>query len=334
MRPARSFGAALLTGVAIAGLCGAPATADSGVTVRGDDFPASRTAQLSMVGCDSLYTRSNEPLQPYVSRGVGAPAASAMGQRSLKYDLAGGNAVGALYYVDSMLATSTASLAAAAPAGATGVAYAGYQDPRAGGSTRLWIGRAPLSGTGAWQTVDATRLSYTWTQYDMRTMRSTGAKASGPASPAAFAAANGGDGAGFYTIGFGCDGQPFHLDAWRVGKPGAVTTYDLEGLTTSTSIAGSGRQVAAGKPVTVTGALSDGAGAVVPRGTLILEARPAQGGAFSPVQVADAADGTAETTVSPVESTVYRWRFADRPLATGSTSAEFRIDVTPVKPER
>ena len=65
----------------------------------------------------------------------------------------------------------------------------------------------------------------------------------------AFVKAHGGDGPGFFTIGFGCDGRSFNMDAWRIGSPGAVATYDLEGLTTVTSISGPDGAIEAGDPV-------------------------------------------------------------------------------------
>ena len=53
---------------------------------------------------------------------------------------------------------------------ATGVAYAGYQEPADAGTSLLWLGRSELvTPGGAWQTVDATTRAYTWTKYDMTT---------------------------------------------------------------------------------------------------------------------------------------------------------------------
>ena len=86
----------------------APAYADDTVTVQGTAFPDPARAQLSLVGCDDLYQRTDEALVPMVGLG---PGAAPSGSRSLGFDLAGGNAVGALFTVDSMLTTSTASLA-------------------------------------------------------------------------------------------------------------------------------------------------------------------------------------------------------------------------------
>ncbi len=71
--------------------------------------------------------------------GIG-PGAAPAGTRSLGWDLAGGNAVGALFPVDSMLGTSTASLAVNAAGRATGVAYAGYQEPADAGTVAAVAG--------------------------------------------------------------------------------------------------------------------------------------------------------------------------------------------------
>ena len=60
---------------------------------------------------------------------------------------------------------------------------------------------------------------------------------------------------------------------------------------------------------------------------MILEAKPVGAASFLPVQVVDAAATDPSITVRPTESTVYRWRFVERPLATGSVSKQFRVDV-------
>lgn len=314
------IGLVIATAVAIGGLGHASAVADDTVTVRGTAFPDPRAAQVTLVGCESLYDRTTEFLQPYISRHT------RLGTRSLKYDLAGGNALGTLSYVDSMRDTTVAGLDYFSRPGATGVAYAGFQRPDAEGH-ELWIGRAELTSAGGWQPVDATALTYSWAEFDMQTGQATGRTATAPATVAAFAAANGGDGAGFYMVGFGCDGHPFFLDGWRIGAPGATTTYDIEALTTELTIGASSRAVDAGQPVTIDGTLRDGTGARLVRGTMILEAKAAGDRAFRTVEVVDAAAADPRVTVHPTEPTVYRWRFADRPLATASVSAEVRVDV-------
>ena len=148
-----------------------------------------------------------------------------------------------------------------------------------------------------------------------------------PATTAGFAAAHGGDGAGFYTIGFGCDGSAFNMDAWQIGGPAGTIRYDLEGLATTTDIAGSQQQVAPGEPVRLTGKLRLGRGDRMRAGTLMLESRPAAGGEFEVVEVVDAAASDPDVVVRPTESTVYRWRFAGRPMTEASQSALFVVTV-------
>lgn len=306
------------------------ATAAPGaIVVRGTAFPDPLTATLSFTGCTTLHGVSGEVPQPYVGLGPDTPPT---GARSLGFDLAGGNAAGALFMRPSMTGTSTAEVAVHSAAGASGVAYAGYQEPADGGTTRIWIGRASVATGAGWQRVDATRLSYVWTKRDLRT---GAALLAGPATPttvATFATAHGGDGAGLYSLGFGCDGQPFSLDAFRVGSAGAVRTYDLEGLATTTTIGGS-HAVLAGDATRLTSGVRDQSGAPVPGATAILERRATPGGAWStvlddddvPVVVAAGADAV----VTPERTTTYRFRFVDRPLAEGSASAPFVVTVTP-----
>ena len=47
--------------------------------------------------------RTIEPLGPFIGRG---PDQAPLGTRSVGYDLQGGNAVGSLYYIDSMARTT------------------------------------------------------------------------------------------------------------------------------------------------------------------------------------------------------------------------------------
>jgi hypothetical protein len=319
------------TVVAVAGavvaalLSTAPALADSTVVVHGMDFPTGRAAQLSFVGCQNPYERVAEQLQPYV--GIG-PAQAPAGKRSLGYDLAGGNAIGSLHYVDSMAGTTVAGMSVYAPEGAAGVAYAGYQEPADRGTGLVWFGRADLQTAGSWRAVDAAGLSYTWTKFDMITQQQVGEVDAAPARIPAFLTAHGGDGAGFFAIGFGCDGHAFNMDAWRIGSPGDVTTYDLEGLTTTTSMSGpADDSIDAGDSVTLRGTVSDGSGAPLSDSRLVLETEGPNGG-WSIVDGVNGADPT--LAVTPETTTTYRWHFVDRPLAEGSVSAPFTVRVRPV----
>lgn len=304
-----------------------PALADSTVVVHGLDFPTGWAAQLSFVGCEAPYDRTDETLQPYIGVGPGdhAPA----GERSLGYDLSGGNAIGSLHYVSSMRTTTVASLSVYAEHGASGVAYAGYQAPADRGTMRVWFGRAELSApSDSWTSVSTAGLSYTWTQYDMGTKEET----SGPAGTATigrFIRTHGGDGPGFFTIGFGCDGNPFNMDRWRIGSPGAVTTYDLEGLTTTTTITGSEATIESGQAVTIRGSVVDGTGADLPDTRLVLEADDGSG--WKVVKTVEGADP--RVTVKPEATTTYRWHFVDRPLAEGSYSDPFTVHVRPAASE-
>ncbi|MBB6627137.1 hypothetical protein H5V45_07365 [Nocardioides sp. KIGAM211] len=330
MRRAGLMVAAAVTAVAVQA---APAHADSTVVVRGLDFSGGLTS-LAITGCPGLFDRVAEPISTYLSKAADVP----LGSRALKYDLAGGNAVGAQHAVASMTGTTVAGMSVQAPQGTTGVAYAGYQSPADYGTNLVWVGRADLTAAaGGWQQVDATGLTYTWTQYDLAAQRpapladaaADAATAEAPATVDSFVAAHGGDGPGFWTVGFGCDGNPFKVDALRVGTPGNVTTYDLEGYTSRTAIGGSRSRVAPGDGVTLRGTLRDERGAALPHGLLVLESQPYGASGFSPVEGATApVDGGDPTvTVEPTTHTVYRWRFAGTWSVDGSVSPTFTVDV-------
>src|SRR6478735_10633736 len=130
-----------LAAVASGTLVGASASGNATTVVRGTDLPAGNRAQLTQVGCASVFDRG-AAAQPMI--GV-SPGAGAIGKRSLAFAPAGGSAVGLVGYVASMASTTVAGLSVHADAGTSGVAYAGYQAPKDAGSNRMWIGRAAVS---------------------------------------------------------------------------------------------------------------------------------------------------------------------------------------------
>ncbi len=304
-----------------------PAYADR-VVVQGTAFPDPARTNLSFVGCDDLYQRGDEPVRPTVDRG---PGEAPLGTRSLGFDLGGGNAVGALFTVASVLGTSTASVAVNAAGQARGVAYAGYQEPADAGTDLLWLGRSELSTPGgAWQTVDATTRSYVWSKYDMATRTVVAAGPGVATSVADFAAAHGGDGPGLFTVGFGCDGTAFSMDALSVGSGADTTTYDLEGLRTRVEIDADRLTASSGRAVSITGTLATGTGDPVPHATMVLERRYDGQRAWEPIAVVPVGPGgTARARVEPDAEAAYRWRFVDRPLAEGATSGVLVLDVLP-----
>ncbi|SFH93076.1 hypothetical protein SAMN05216561_103187 [Nocardioides psychrotolerans] len=299
--------------------------ADSTVTVRGTSFPEAGVG-FAYVGCDSLHERGAETLAPTIGFG---PALPPTGMRSLGYDLEGGSAMGALFSVDSLLDTTTASLAAYAEDGGSGVAYVGYQAPADGGTSSAWFGRADLVlAPGGWQEVDATDLFYLWSKHDMTTGALLEQGPELPSDVATFTAAHGGDAPGLFTLGYGCDGAPFNMDTLRLGSPGDVTTYDLEGMTTATDMTGERAAITAGEQLALRGALrvTEG-GTRVPGSSLILEQQAFGTTFWETVDVVDGAEPT--VTVEPLRRTLYRWRFVDRPLAQGSVSLPFVVEVAP-----
>ena len=318
-------GLVIVAGAAVgAVLSMSPAHADDQVVVRGLSFPADGATKLAIVGCDAVYDRRPEPIATYLSRENGAG-----GTRSFEYDLAGGNAVGSQTSVGSMSDTSAAGLSVYAAHGSAGVAYAGYQAPADWATQKVWVGRAALSAPAdVWTRVDVTGLTYTWTQYDLATMEQVD-QADAPATVPAFLAAHGGDGPGFYATGFGCDGQPFNIDALRSGSAGAVTTYDLEGSTSTAGITGSASSITAGESVTLGGLVRDQWDRSLPHGLLVLEEQKFGSDRFVPVEGAarSLGAGDPQVTVEPEAHTVYRWSFAGTWSVDGSVSEPFTVDV-------
>jgi hypothetical protein len=305
----------------------AGAHADETVVVRGTAFPGPE-AQLAYVGCDDLFSHDDQVVTPTIGRGPGqAPS----GARSLGYDLAGGTAVGSQHVVPSVVGNNIASLSVFAPEGVTGRAVVGYQSPLDQGTSVIWFGVAPIKvPAGAWTTVGATPREYSWAKYDMATRTMTEAASGEPAPVGEFVAGHGGDGPGLYALTFGCDGAPFSMDAMRIGSPGDVTTFDIEGLAPSLSITGSSVVVHPGAQVTLHGAL--GSTGPIARATVILERRDLPGGTWETVRVVPVVDTVVVARLNPTRTALYRWRFVDRPLAEGTVSQPFLVTVLPVDP--
>ncbi|MFT4286129.1 hypothetical protein [Nocardioides sp.] len=312
---------------------GSAAAADTGtriVTVRGTAFPAGRDAGLSYVGCSSMFSRTADTTTPQ----VGNLGDAALGNRALGFDLQGGNAVGSLHYVGSFAATTSVGISVAAPQGTTGVAYAAYQAPTQVGTSEMWIGRAALSvPAGGWTSIEAVGLTYSWVDTDTATgqpvvpLGSTTAAVPVTATPHQFSQAFGPDGSGVFTVGFGCDGNPFAIDALGLGNADGTTVYDLEGRTSKVQLIGpASHTIEAGESVSLQAVLRDGSGGRISRGTVVLSAK-AEGGDWRTVTVLDAADTDPSYTVTPNKDTVYRFEFVDRPLYEGSVSKEYAVHV-------
>lgn len=299
----------------------APALADSTVVVPGLAFPSSDT-YLTYFGCVDLYHADTRSPQVRIGRDA-APA----GRRSFGLRMPGtGTAAGPVRRVDSVAGTTVAGFAARADQGGTGVAYVWYA-PAGLQPGQAWAGRADLQAGAGWQFADTRTPSYAWTLYD--TASGAVVADGGRATVAEFTAANG-DGPGYLLAGFGCDGQPFVIDALRYGAPGTVTTYDLEGIVLTTSMQASRAQVVPGGEVTLTGAARDGSGAVV-GSSLVLEAKAAGQRAFTPVAgtLLPGPDGTVTAVVAPEATTEYRWYLPESGLADAAYSPVTRVEVRP-----
>ncbi len=311
--------AAMLAAVSVLGMPLA-AHADDTVVVPGTAFPTSST-YLTYFGCVDLYHADTRGPEMRVTRDAAAP----LGRRAAGLQLPGtGTAAGSVSVVDS-IADATNTMAVRAAAGSSGVAYVWYVAPDMVPG-EVWSGRADLSASAdGWQQLDAASATYQWS----RVVAATGAirERGGVATIDDFAADHG-DGPGYLLSGLGCDGREFGVDAIKVGAPGSITTYDLEGWAVSTSITASSQRVKRGQEVTI-GATSVDAASTAMGSALVLEARPRGARVFRPVTdpVLASPDGQVTTTVAPRVTTDYRWFFAERAYADAHWSPTVRIVV-------
>jgi len=297
-----------------------PASADQTITVPGLGFPSSDT-YLTYFGCSDLFNAPATAPSLKIDQLEATPA----GVRGFGLMMPGvATASGPVSLVDSVAATTVAGFSARADAGSTGVAYVWYVAPGIE-QGQVWAGRADLSVGPQWQYVDAAAATYTWTLYDAANGQAV--RPGGSATIANFTAENG-DGPGYLLSGLGCDGGEFVIDALRFGSPGNVTTYDLEGITVTTSIGASTTSVKRGRSVALTGVSRDIAG--VPVGApLVLQARPAGKQIFSPVgaPVTAGPAGAVSVKVKPATTTTYRWFMPATGYADGGFSAPVTVRV-------
>lgn len=286
------------------------------VPVHGLKFPMGSPLQLSYVACSDLYASRDKPktLRPVMTYDAG------LGTRSVDYTLPKGYAVGTLAYVSSVRDTTDVGLEVRD--GGTGVAYVVYQTKAQRDTTRLWVGRASLTAGSGWQTVQAADETYTWRLYDGATGTVVPGSSTVTKTVSDFTAAQG-DGAGLFTVGFGCDGNTFGIDGLRLGD----TVEDLEGLVADVGISASRDTVEKGKPVFISGSLHDSTGAPISRGVLVLEQSTDGGATWTPARVVDASSGSVSATVTPTQDTEYRFHFADRDLAPGAYSGTVSVSV-------
>lgn len=307
------------------GLWPAAAHADETVVVPGTAFPSTST-YLTWFGCTDLYSAASAGPEVRVNRDDAAP----LGRRAASLAMPGtGSASGPVSLVSSV-ASATSSTWVSTSAGSEGVAYVWYvSDELERGE--VWAGRADLVTTvDGWQQVDALAATYDWTRYDAASGEVI--EQPGEDSLGDFTEAHG-DGPGYLLSGFGCDGRAFGVDRIEAGTTGAVTTYDLEGWSVTTSITATPEQVTAGDPVTVTGSSVAPDGRVM-AAPLQLEVRADGAAGFRSVgdPVSPGEDGLVATTVVPEESADYRWVFAETGYTDQHWSAEARVVVVPPPP--
>lgn len=321
----------LAVGALVAALLPAPlpvpsTSADTTVVVRGLQFPSTATYTIGYVGCAAAFDVQSEPWpEPVIGPD---PAPAPLGESSVRYDLSPvGNAIGAWMAVQSLSSTAVAGLWLHTATDASGVANVIFQD--ATQTSSEWVGRAALSAAArGWRFVEVSGLSYTWSTYDLNTGVTT--PGGGDHTVPAFLDLQGGDAEGVFTIGFGCDGEPFSMDAWQIGSPGDVTTVDLERDTTTTTISAECTICTAGQDVRVAGTLRGSDGHRYEGAPLVLEAKRYGSATFRVIATRHTSPdggGDAHFTVNPYRRTVYRWRYLTNDIADGSVSAPLTIMV-------
>lgn len=273
----------------------APAQADEVRTLSGPGS-GGQDMFVTYVGCGDFFAAAAAP----GSRLNLGPHTAPLGRRSLGLLPTGAGTASGPFTRFSSLANLGASVSAAATTGTQGVSWIWTTTPNTEPGT-AWRGRADVTvPAGGWTQVSAAASTYTWTMVGLAGHQPV--RDGGQATPAAFSAAHG-DGPGYVVTGFGCDGNPFNIDAVRTG--GVV--YDFEGAVLSTAVSASDKAVQSGGIVTISGTVRDTAGRVT-GDPLVLESRD-PGGQWSPVgdpELGDP-DGVTRLEVPVTGPTEFRW---------------------------
>lgn len=304
----------VLTSCALLVVCGPVPAAHSDVTVVvtadpvGDPpYFAGTAAFLDGFDC-AVGERSEEVFR--LVEGDGPVPPEGLGERSWGFAPVGGEPGwlhGVGVDVGSQAGLDTFGVQVHGPGGNAGRAVV-LARPVGTAAGNVWVGIAPVSGGGgAWTTVDASGLAYTWGEYVTDGWQPA-ASLSEPATLDEFDAAHGSPAGYTALIGFGCDGQPFLYDGFRYGAAGDVTTLDFEALTTHLAIGAAPRTVIAGRTARLTG----GVDARYPRSTPVdLEVKPYGARTFRKLATVRAPEPTytLARTVTPLRRAAYRWHF-------------------------
>lgn len=270
---------------------------------------------ITYVACEDFFGPTAAPATR-INLGPGdAPA----GRRSLGLVPSGpGTATGPVTWFTS-LSTLAARVSVSAGRGTLGAAHLWVTTPDAPAGS-AWLGSATVPvPAGGWTSVDARAIEYTWRTVDLRTRSAAPQVEAGRIDE--FVARHG-DGAGYVVTGFGCDGQPFNIDA-VVTSAGSI---DFEGLQLQTQI---GRAPGSSGATVITGKVVDGSGRVTGDPLQLQRLRPDMTWADEgPVTLADP-DGTARTEVDPEGTTTYRWHRPEGQYADEGWSDTVTVEVRP-----
>ncbi len=153
----------------------------------------------------------------------------------------------------------------------------------------------------------------------------------GNATIASFVAAHGGDGTGAW-VGFvyGCDGNPFYLDALHTETTIATRTYDFEGFRTRSQIAHGTKApatltIVAGKRIALTAQLRRAVGGSAIAGPIKLQSRKLSAKTWSTSNHTLGSAGNYSFTARPLKSTAWRMTYAGTTANEASTSRVLKV---------
>lgn len=304
---------AIASGTAAALLTmGWPAPATSAVViVDGDHFAGSGMSLRSQSCVDPAVPVPTAPRADLLS----TPGPAPLGKRFLGLDSAGvGFAIGPVVQVARPTSVSAFSVSVRSPnALATAIAVVEYAEPNRPG---IWKGfvRLPDDPIAGWHTatVPGTTL-FQWRHYDQPGHLDA---ASGTATTIRdFVNDHGGDAPGA-SIGilYGCDGDPFFLDALQVTSADGTTSFDFEGYQTRLAINPAVTErsvtVTAGERVPLRAMLRSAFDGSPLTGKVQFDGRPLSGSTYQRLSTESAGrDGKLEMFVQPQRSAVYRMEF-------------------------
>lgn len=308
-------------------LTAAPASAAAARRVDANHFAAAGLQSVSQ-SCVDPGASPTTPPRFRVARG---PGRAPLGSRSIGWVAASGFGAGVMTHVASPSGMTVLSTSVFAPKGhASGQAVISYVQP---GRSGVWKGRSALGADSSkgWHAVNAATRTFQWRHFTDGTADEDAPNATIPS----FVAAHGGDGSGAWVgFAYGCDGNPFFIDALHTETAAGARTYDFEGFRTRSRLVKGTRspkavEIIAGATIKLTAQLRRAIGGDAIAGPIKLQNRKLTETKWGTQNRKTGDGGNYSFKTRPFKSTAWRVKYAGTTANQANTSPVLKVLVRP-----